>query len=131
MELHLEPKKFERNPVNGRFLKGRPSPFKGKKWKDFYSDEKVKGIIEKIKSTLKPNSKGVCQCAGHNRKRVVAIKNSSFFIFDSIKEASIKVGINSANILRCCKGERKTSGGYEWYYEEDNSWCDLITHSNS
>ena len=35
------------------------------------------------------------------------------------KEASKITGICSSNIMRCCKGERKTAGGYIWRYAND------------
>jgi hypothetical protein len=40
--------------------------------------------------------------------------------YNSIKEASINTGIKVCNINRCCRGGRKTSGGYIWEYKEDN-----------
>ena len=36
--------------------------------------------------------------------------------YNCIKEASIQTGINEGNISRCCKGTRKTAGGYHWEY---------------
>lgn len=40
------------------------------------------------------------------------------------KEASKITGISCSNIMRCCKGERKTAGGYIWRYADDcqNKW---------
>lgn len=37
--------------------------------------------------------------------------------FNSIKEASEKTGIYSANICSCCKGRDITAGGFIWRYE--------------
>lgn len=39
-------------------------------------------------------------------------------IFSSLKEASSKIGVNSKTISLCCKGNRKTAGGYIWKYYE-------------
>ena len=38
-------------------------------------------------------------------------------IYDSLKEAAIAVHLKCYNhIIHCCKGERKTAGGYHWEY---------------
>ena len=40
--------------------------------------------------------------------------------YNSITEAEIETGIKGSNISACCKGKRKTAGGYVWqYYEKD------------
>lgn len=36
----------------------------------------------------------------------------------SVSEAERKTGIYNSNIVKCCKGERKTAGGYIWKYTE-------------
>lgn len=36
--------------------------------------------------------------------------------YDSILKASIKTGVQKQNICKCCKGERKTAGGFIWKY---------------
>ena len=38
----------------------------------------------------------------------------------SIKEASEITGINSTSICKCCKGKRKSAGGFLWRYQEEN-----------
>lgn len=35
------------------------------------------------------------------------------------KEASEKTGISASSICNCCKGKRKTAGGYRWKYVEE------------
>ncbi len=39
-----------------------------------------------------------------------------FYIWASAKEAEEFTGVNSKNIQRVCRGERKTAGGYIWEY---------------
>lgn len=39
--------------------------------------------------------------------------------YESIGQAAMATGIAKSNIARCCKGERKTAGGYHWKYKED------------
>lgn len=36
--------------------------------------------------------------------------------FGSIKEAYRITGVNSSDISICCKGKRKSAGGYKWSY---------------
>lgn len=37
-------------------------------------------------------------------------------IYKGTKEASLETKIQKSSIIRCCKGERKTAGGYKWKY---------------
>lgn len=37
-------------------------------------------------------------------------------IFGSAKEAAAELGIDNSSIGKCCKGSRKTAGGYHWRY---------------
>lgn len=37
-------------------------------------------------------------------------------IWESMKEASEKLGINAEGISGCCRGKKKTCGGYAWTY---------------
>ena len=37
-------------------------------------------------------------------------------IFDCTRDAERKLGINHAHISACCRGQRKTAGGYHWCY---------------
>lgn len=39
--------------------------------------------------------------------------------WNSAKEAGVGLGVDSSDITRCCKGTRKTVGGYIWKYERD------------
>ena len=38
--------------------------------------------------------------------------------FDSVKEASETLGICGGHICACCKGKRKSAGGFYWMYTE-------------
>ena len=37
-------------------------------------------------------------------------------VFDCTRDAERQLGINHAHISACCKGQRKTAGGYHWNY---------------
>lgn len=38
-------------------------------------------------------------------------------VFPSAMEVKRQLGYNQGNIIKCCKGERKTCGGYKWQYK--------------
>lgn len=42
-------------------------------------------------------------------------------VFDCAKSATLKLGVNNADIGKACKGKLKTAGGYHWrYVDADN-----------
>ena len=41
-------------------------------------------------------------------------------MFKSAREASLNTGVHYNSIVRCCRKERKTAGGFIWEYYEDN-----------
>ena len=46
------------------------------------------------------------------------VKNGTQKLFESARAAEEELGIDSAHICWCCKGKRKTAGGYQWRYAE-------------
>lgn len=119
MELTLEPERVYRNKVTGRFMKGNPSPLKGKKWDDFLTKEQQEKILANLRKAPKPKN----ITAGWNKKAVIMIaKDGKSVYFPSAEEAKRVTGINSSNICSCCRGERKHAGGYGWYWYESNDW---------
>ena len=65
--------------------------------------EKHKGLQNHCVATLQLNDNG----------EVVAK-------YSSIKEASIKTGINYKSIVNCCSGVTKKAGGYYWKHKQKN-----------
>lgn len=63
---------------------------------------------------------GTCQAkkAARRSKPVSQFSLDHVFIktFSSLKEASEFVGISHGNICSCCRGERKSAGGFCWEY---------------
>lgn len=71
--------------------------------------------IEKRKKTLcikKEN--GYKQLNESHKKKVICLETNE--IFNSIKEASLKTGINSSSISLVAKNKRKSCGGYTFKY---------------
>lgn len=46
------------------------------------------------------------------------LNNNIIKIWSDIRQAEIALKIHHANIIKCCKGERNTTGGYKWCYYE-------------
>lgn len=55
-----------------------------------------------------------------NRIPILQYTKEGVFIrdWDSAKQASEELGINSSNIASCCKEKLKTCGGFIWRYKE-------------
>lgn len=54
---------------------------------------------------------------GNQCKKVCLINKFGLIVpFDSIQEASRMTNIPASNICKCCEGERKTAGGFQWQY---------------
>ena len=50
-------------------------------------------------------------------KKVVCLETGE--VFESAHDVQRKIGLTSGNVCRCCKGKRKTAGGYHWMYLDD------------
>lgn len=47
-------------------------------------------------------------------------------IFDTPSDAGKELGINSGNIIACCRHTRKTCGGYHWMYTDTTEYIEFI-----
>jgi hypothetical protein len=54
-------------------------------------------------------------------KKVVQLESDNSYVneYNSLKEASLILGILSSGITSACKGRNKTAGGFKWMYKED------------
>ena len=53
------------------------------------------------------------------KKKVLQVDLNTFNVvgeYTSVAEASRRTGVSKTCISRCCRGERKSSSGYYWYY---------------
>ena len=70
----------------------------------------------------------------HNGLRpVVQLDKLGNFIaeYNTIKDASIKTGVNNSNITMCCQGDYKHAGGYVWIYKEEYDPTKIYIYKNS
>ena len=52
-------------------------------------------------------------------KPIIGISNINTKLFPSLSEAARALCKSTSNISKCCKGEKKTVGGYKWQYVDD------------
>lgn len=88
--------------------KGDRSKVGGFIWK-FFGDELTKEEI--ILRNKSKKEKSVAQ---------YSLSGELVCIFNSVKEAAEKTNVCYNNILRCCREERKSAGGFIWKYYENN-----------
>jgi hypothetical protein len=66
---------------------------------------------------------GLNKNLGENHKqarKVIQMKNYKIIkIWGCINDAERQLKIHQSNIIKCCRGERKTTGGYQWKYFEE------------
>lgn len=123
-ELYIPPQKSTRNAMTGRFMKGHVPFNKGKKWTDYMDMRKAKRVKRIGLKNLRPGNKDI---PGWNAKAVVAILDGEIKgIYRSSCDAERKTGICQHGIRLCCSKKRKSAGGYKWFWENDNSWLELI-----
>jgi hypothetical protein len=69
------------------------------------------------KGKVGPN-KGLLNELNWNSKKVAQYTKQGVFLasYGSIAEAERVTGVRNANIVQCCKGKLKTTGGYIWKY---------------
>jgi len=79
------------------------------------SDNHKKNISSALKSKFK-NGKDNSHCF----KKIEQYKNNELIkIFNSVKEASISMGLHPSNISHCLKQHQKTAGGFTWKYSKN------------
>ena len=116
MELHL-PSKIEitrRDPRTGRFMKGHEPWNKGKKAKEYLSQESYNRMIAGL------SRQGRKDIGGQNKREIVAFKDNKFVgVFESSVAAGRKLNVCARNIRSVCHGKRKHAGGYRFFFVEN------------
>ncbi len=128
-ELYIPIERPARNLVNGRFLKGIAPHNKGKAMNYHSKKSKRRSLNNLVKGRGAWHKTG----AGLNRKSVVAIKDGKLCgVFPSIQDAGNATGANPALISYICnkKPGKHKACSFEWFFENDATWCDLILKNN-
>lgn len=64
----------------------------------------------------------VNECNQYKRSRCISqysLSKELICIYENMKEAELKTGVDHSNISACCNGRRKVAGGFIWRYFED------------
>lgn len=143
-ELKIAPERKNRNPVNGRFVKGCTSYNKGRKWDKWMSKRGQKKALKNLELSRKLYKRP--PHAGRKKRKVIAVNDHGKFIcFNSISEVGIWIRGTKGNVRRCCKlnSQRKTLKnvkgemtdrvntdhkykGVRFYFEDDSIWLDKV-----
>lgn len=76
-----------------------------------------KHLSEEHKKNLRKSHTGMSGANNPSARKVLCIETGE--IYSTIKEASNKMCISSSSICSCCRGNRKTAGGFHWKYYDD------------
>ena len=106
-----------RNQRAGEKLRGRK-----------HSEETIKKIAEKLRGR-KLSEETIKKIAEKQRnnsrtsKPVYSVDKVTGEIkeYPSAKEAERCTGIYHGSIIRCCRGERNSAGGFHWFYADDDN----------
>jgi len=94
---------------------GEKNPMFGKK----QSEETIrKRVAKMIGHEVSEETKSKIGIA--NGKKVAKIevgKDKVLMVYDSASEAARQNNMKNESISKCCRGERKTSGGFKWQYQ--------------
>ena len=80
--------------------RGKPSKLRGRTM----PEEHKKHISEALAGKPQYQKRKKVMCVSLNKE------------FDSVNEAGKELSIDSSSIAKCCKGKRKSAGGYIWRY---------------
>lgn len=136
-ELNIDtPVQLDRNPINGRFLKGCTPLTKGRKWDEWMSKEGQKRSLANLVKGRGPHTRS--RNAGRPRRAVIAVTaNGAWRYFESIADASRALHVSIPNIRRCCLTNQAPSPrgiintdhynkGFRFYFENDPIWQQKI-----
>ena len=110
-ELYIEPRRLERNPHNGQYLKGHTAYNKGRSMAEYMTPEKLRRWKRNIVRNLEGH-RPIGACA----RPVFMLDGEGRTVawFPSAKAASEKTGISTASISQAINGVHHTAGGYRW-----------------
>lgn len=102
-------------------VSGKNNPMYGKVFTEEHRvniSNSLKG--KKFTKERRERLKGKTGELSHVSRKVVQLSMDGKFIkeYVSITEAASKTGAIRQHISKCCKGERKSTGGYKWIYNE-------------
>jgi len=98
------------NETKQKMAKNHPYPTRGKTWKNVYGNDRAIELSKKISQSKNLYKKPLFQLDTFGN----IVKE-----WDSCKEAIRETKIKK--IIECCKGNRKTAGGFIWKYKQNKN----------
>ena len=90
---------------------GKPSNRKGKP----LTEETKRKLSEKLRGrTISQETRRKMSLNSTKKRKIRCVELNT--IFESGLQASRETNINCSHIFQCCKGNRKSAGGYRWEY---------------
>lgn len=112
----------ETKQKQSKAMKGRPSWNKGGEAPWMREWERSEEYRTRMSEVMKLSGRVIeVQSLGSKarRKSVTGINSQGEkIVFESASEAHRVTGISRGNISGCCLGERKTAGGWRWFYSD-------------
>jgi len=63
---------------------------------------------------------------GTNKRKVIAYRDGiAHRVYPSITDAYMSVGVCTSDIVKCCRGKRKSAGGFTWEYIRDEETMEM------
>lgn len=146
-DLYLPPKRANRDPNTGRFVKGATPHNKGKRWSDYMDEKGVKKCAVGWANLDKYRKQydGVTHFGRPQRKIVAVTDEGKFIVFASAQKAAEWCGGKKGCVRSCCyhnlsrKRLHTSHGvptdkvntdhkykGVRFYFENDNVWTKKI-----
>ena len=97
------------NPVTGTFIKGHSPHNKGKKAKNYMSEQSYNKMLKGLRRT---GNKDIWK---ERLKPIIAIKDKET-LFESSEHAARVLGVDGSNIRKVLRNQRKTVSGYKFKY---------------
>lgn len=87
----------------------------------FVSEETKRKTSESVKKLWQDPEFIAKTAAGYKYRPVVAYDKEGNLIceYGSLKDADQSTGVDFRNIQACCKGRKKTAGGFVWKYADE------------
>lgn len=123
MELYIPPKRINKNPINGRFVKGSIPHNKGKKWEDYIDKDRIVELRKKASESIRKN--GV-QHPFKARPVICIDKDGNHQYYESMTSAAKAIGTTMEYLWKGCHGVVKTVKGYRVFLFESDEWTKLI-----
>lgn len=97
-----------------------PNPFKGKHHREETKEKlRAREVTAETRARMRKNHADVSGKANPSAKPVVQLSLAGEIIkrYDYASQAAKELSLDLSSIIKCCRGKKKTCGGYRWAYD--------------